>query len=822
MKTLNQTLILANRLGQRSLTQRVNRLLSICIIVCSGVAAALSFFSQSVQTALDDDIANYLGAPLVVRAAQALNSSAFDVNGISPPVFTAAFTTGAISGDAYQSVSLKGVSSAYPLQGELVIRDERGERLVSAKELKLNQAWLDSLALDQLKIELGDTVQVGRQTLVVAAEVVFEPDRLTQLQHALPRVMVSTDSLANTGVADDNERGEYRALLSGEKRALEYLEAQLPALLDHEFDVFKPGKGRHPFSRMSLRAERLLNVVLVLILLMCGGAAATLADHSVRNYAMPASMLRCMGVNRRVVSWALCLQLLLIALISSLVGCLIGWLLQPLLINVMQPHMSLQVARVELRDLVGPIGIGVVTVLTFVVPKLQKLSSMSVVSVLRGVVEGVKGKYITGLCAAVVVAAMLWMSSDNAQLTLMLVGAVSLLVVLATIFGWGLSKLSAQAHHLFRGPMKVAVRSIGRSSGRHIAPLTAVSIAMMAVLMTLTLRGSFLDALQVQMLETDGNYIFSGLPSDERTAFVDSVSGNAIELKGIFPTVTAKLVAINGVDIESALDKESDTREETRSSVRLSWSEEPPQNNRMLDGAWPSLGSNAVSVESEVMTDFGLVMGDKLRFQIGDRQLESTITSRREYKGGGSRMMFWFMFSPDALSQFEHRYMGGLMMRGDAQEALSNLAKAFPQVRVINLERQIAGIRNIMIVLTRLMNTTLLLLLAGAVMVIIATSFVSAAHKQTQMTLLRAFGLRRNQYYAMAMIEHITVGLVACLVGILGVQIIAELMFQNLFALSYKPDWFRSVLLTLCISAAFAILGWVFAYRNLRSPAKLA
>ena len=124
-------------------------------------------------------------------------------------------------------------------------------------------------------------------------------------------------------------QGEYRLLLTGDQEVLLQVEQRLQAShsLDHE--ILRPDKGRHPFSRISQRAERLLNVILVLILLMCGGAAATLADHTVSNYAMPATVLRCMGVNRRAVAWAFCLQMLGLAILMSLFGCVLGALVQP-------------------------------------------------------------------------------------------------------------------------------------------------------------------------------------------------------------------------------------------------------------------------------------------------------------------------------------------------------------------------------------------------------------------------------------------------------------------------------------------------------------
>jgi len=838
INSISQIVILTKRLSRRAISQSANRLLSLCIVICTCVAASLSFFANSVQSALDNDIANYLGAPMVVRSGQPLPLELFDFNGVTSPVFTSSFTTGAIANGAYQSVSLKGVSNAYPLQGELLIRSATGKANLSAASLATGSVWLDQIAMEQLNIQLGGQIQIGSARLIVSGEVLHEPDRLTQLQHVLPRAMVNLETLTKIGVSVNNNRGEHRVLISADEPTLAKLEAQLATSIQQRYEVLRPGKGRHPFSRMSLRAERMLNVILVLILLMCGGAAATLADHSVRNYAMPATVLRCMGVSRKAVAWALCLQLMLLALIMSLVGCLVGWFIQPLLINLMQPHMTLEIAEFTVADLLGPIGIGLVTVIAFVVPKLQQLGSISVSSVLRGNIEkpnssnlhNYLNSYATTLSAAALVVGMLWFSSDNTQLTMMMVAAVVFLIVLSIGLGWGMSKASAQAHRLFTGPTKVAIRSIGRSPARHITPLASVSIATMAVLMTVTLRGSFLDVLESQMLDIDGNYIYRGLPADQRDEFAQLIESGNAELKGSYPTVSSRLVSINGVAINKALKNESDTREETRSKVRLSWSESLPSNNKLLRGSWPKAGSNEVSVEYEVMSDLGLEIGDELGFQIGDTLLTSVITSQREYKGGGSRMMFWFMFAPSALAQFDQHYMGGIMIEQSSQELVNNssqdvlsvISDNFPQVRITDLDRQITGIRDIMIVLTRLMNTTLVLLFFGALMVIATTSFVSASGRQIQSSLMRVFGLRRAQCYTMNIIEQVVVGLMACLIGILGVQLIAGLMFKQLFSLSYEFEWQSALLLTAVISTIFVSLGWLFAYRQLQQTVKLS
>lgn len=825
MSKITQIWILISFLGRRIFHQPANILLCACIIFCTAVAASLSLFGKSVQSALVDDIGNFLGAPLVVRSAKAILTDPINIKELDNPVRTQTLTASAISNDFYQSVSLKGVSDEYPLQGELLIKFEEKEGSSKGERLAGNVAWVDRRVLNELNINLGDNIQIGKALLTIKGEVVFEPDRLTQAQHTLPRVFVSLETLKNTGTLLNNENVDHRVLFSGSDDALSKLENLLPSLAKSKYELLKPTIGNHPFSRISLRAERMSDLVLILVLLMCGAAATMLAEYSVKRYAASTAVLRCMGLSQNVIVIALSLQLFFLAIFASFIGFILAWLVHPSLLLFMKPYMDLTIAIFDIRDLVLPLCVGIVMVLTFALPSLYRLTSTSIVSVLRGNLIEKKRYFFNIACATALIIMMLWYSSDNAQLTTILVVAIFLIILLSVIFGWFMSKLSAQCHHFFSGPLKIAIRSIGRSPKRHITPLVSISITMMAVLMTVTLRGSFIDSLQIHRLEADGNYIFTGLPHSQKEAFEQLLQNNQIELKRFYPTLSAKLVSINSKSLEMALNKESETRGQLRSKVRLSWAEKLPDNNILLDGEWPTNNIGGVSVENEVMTDLGLRLGDELSFYVGNDIVTSVITSVRKYKNAESSMMFWFMFSPETLEVFDHHYMGGFLLNDDSiknktASSLGEISKYFPQVRIIELEQQISKIRNIFFALTRLMNVVLVLLLIASMLLITTSSFVGNSQQRKQLTLLRTFGLHKRQVYGMNVVQQFTIGLVACLVGFVGTQAVAGTMFHEFFNLNYEQDWSLVASLVLFVSAGAVLLSCLFTFRYLRLPSR--
>jgi len=812
---LAQTLILARRFGSRLLRDRVAVFLSLCIAVGAAVATALGLFSLSVQQALDEDIAKFLGAPLVVQSSVPIDDAFWSAHADIQTARTVSFTTGAMGPERYQSVALKAVSAGYPVQGVLRIRELQGRPRESRGAPPANSAWLDNRAMAELGVRISDSVRIGEAEFVVDAELLFEPDRLTQFQHALPRIIIALSDLEATGIDRTDGRGDFRYLFDGAPNQLARLEQSLTDQLDVTHEVLKPTAGSHPFARLSKRADRFIAMVIVLVMLLCGGAAATLADFMVRRYTRPAAALRCLGVERRAMSFALLLLLSLLAVISGLVGMLLGWMAQPLLAGLLQPHLMLAPSRISLTLVALSLIVALVIVFAFVQPRLSALGQVPVVAALRGHVTLVSRNLISLLGAGLFVTLVLWWNSDNAVLTLILSIGIFGVVGLAVSFGWVLNLLAGQFYRVATGTSRIALRAISRSPGRNIAPIVTIALAVMAFMVTATLRGEFVDTYHSQRLMHDGNYLFTDLPASEVDEFKRTARRLDARVVGLYPTVRARLLGINGKPVDDVLNRESDTREEIRSPVRLSWAEELPGNNLLIEGAWPT--SNVeVSVDSEMMSDLGLAFGDLLQFAIAEHSLTAEVTSRRSFKGGGSATTFWFMFAPAALAEFDQHYIGGLEINSNPQSVLTTLNSTFPNVVITELEQHLARIRSTMTAVTGAIDILMVLLLIAASVLVLASAFTNSDARRRRSTILRAIGASRTQLSWLTVVEYGTVGLVGGAVGVLGAHLVASPIFNYQFAMSYEVSWLRYATVPLATAFGFIILGHLFGIGHMR------
>lgn len=793
-------------------------LLWLCFFLNSIIVSGLFNFSLNVQSALNHDISRFLGAPLVIETNNSLPDSLWTkIN--AQPVKTTSMTQGAIGPSGYHSIALKSVSDSYPLQGKLIINQGTEPKNTTASKLKPLHAWLDQRAMDVFSIKPGDQLQVGTAVLTVDGKIITEPDRLTQMGHTLPRVMIRHDDLINTGINKNSGRTQFRYLFNDTPEKLSKLEKNLSQSIQQPFSVLKPQSGQHPFSRMASRTHNLLGIVIIFVMLLCGGAVTILTQHILQKNIFPMAVLKCMGIPGQCIGWGTFLPLFVIALVSAVMGTVIGVAMQPFLSDLLKPYLLINTTGYNHKTLLLTLFFNVLIVILFSYLKIRNLQNVSAINILTDRSADKSQNKLSFLLISCSTILLLWLYSDNTRLTVYLCIAVITVIVLVTVLGWSLHRLIAYLRYLSTGSLHMVMRSISRNPKRHFTTMVTISLTILAFSMTTTLRTSFLETYHSKKTQQDGDHLFTRLPDSQFDVFSQLLKKYDAKLKQAHPTVSAYLTSINGIPVDQALNQESDTREELRSPVRLSWSKKIPENNRLLEGAWPVQSDLAeVSVEAEVMTDLGLKIGDKLGFSIGSQKLNTIITSRREFKSGGSMITFWFMFNQHALEKFAQNKMGGFDVSSDQKLLLNDINQQFPNVFIINLKDELSRIRAIMTVITTLMNTVVIVLLMAAIMVMIASTFVSLQNHSQQINLLRAIGVNKRRIYFMNMLEHAIIGFMACLTGIAGTQLIAGIIFDQLFATKYESHLTDNSLLVMTLMACFLLIGWITGYLKMRRP----
>src|SRR3546814_14616403 len=108
-------------------------------------------------------------------------------------------------------VELKAVDATYPLYGAVALEPEQDLQAALALRDGRWGAAADPVLLQQLGLEIGDTIRVGDLDYAVRATVAREPDRVTSLFSFGPRLLVADATSAERHVGQEGvQTGSYR------------------------------------------------------------------------------------------------------------------------------------------------------------------------------------------------------------------------------------------------------------------------------------------------------------------------------------------------------------------------------------------------------------------------------------------------------------------------------------------------------------------------------------------------------------------------------------------------------------------------------------
>jgi putative ABC transport system permease protein len=230
--------------------------------VALGVAAlvAVGTLSAGLEATLGRQARALLGGDVELRAARALPAEAdAALAGLvqeGARVVRVHELVGMARGEARGGsvlVELKAPTAGYPLYGRLVTTPATPLPTL----LEDDGAVVQRDLLERLGLALGDRLQLGAARLTVRGVVEAEPDRSASLVTLGPRVFVSPDTLARSGLVTFGSRVRHRVLVAlppgtsaGETRAALARALVDPGVRVASYDEAQPGLRRF-FSQLT-------------------------------------------------------------------------------------------------------------------------------------------------------------------------------------------------------------------------------------------------------------------------------------------------------------------------------------------------------------------------------------------------------------------------------------------------------------------------------------------------------------------------------------------------------------------------------------------
>jgi putative ABC transport system permease protein len=787
---------LAMRLMIRNWHSGEQRILVTALVIAVAASTAIGFFTDRLGRGMANQSADFLGADLTLVSPRPVDADWLNearARGLRATE-TLEFASVVVGGEELLLSSVKAVQDGFPLRGRLRTAPAPFATDAETQDLpRPGEAWVAQRLPTTLDLQMGDAVEVGAHTLNITRVITFEPGRTANPFGVAPRLLMRMEDVPATGVVQPGSRLKYQYLFAGRELDVAKFRDWLEAHLGPSHELVGVKEGRRAVGSALERAERYLGLAVLAAIVLAGVAVAMAARrYSERHFDMSA-MLRCMGASQRDLLGLYLPQLLVIGLLASAVGCLLGWVAQYGLLYLLADLLPATPSAPKAWPVLAGFATGLITLAGFALPPVMRLKGVPPLRVLRRDLLPLPSRawlvYGAALCAIV---AVMWRYTDSWPLTLSVLAGGIVLVALLSLLALLLLLLSQRLNTRVGVAWRFGFNNLWRRRRDSINQILAFGLTLMAMAVVALVRTDLLTTWQQQLPADVPNHFAINILPDQVEAFQAFMDDAGIETAQLYPMVRGRLVEINDTAVRKAVTKEARSDNALNRELNLTWTTELQEDNRIQTGHWwqaDDTGKPVVSVESKLAKRMGIKMGDQLRFAVGEQRFSAEVASIRSVQWESFRPNFYMVFPPQVIDRFPATYMTSFYLLKEQKSLLRELVARYPAVTVLEMDRVIEQVGRIFRQVTLAVEYVLVFTLLAGFAVLFAALQASQDDRLYEGALLRALGGSRRQLRAGHLAEFTALGGLAGLLAAMGTECLAWVLYSEVLHLEYSFQW---------------------------------
>jgi putative ABC transport system permease protein len=849
----------AARIATRELHSSRGRFAFVILSVAIGVAALTGVrgFSSAFRVTLllrarsimAADIAARTTMPPTPNEQAGIEKLRAEGNDESPVTELLSMASAATSMDPLL-VSVKAVEPGkYPFYGVVVLKPS----------IPLTQALTDSTVavgddlLLRLHLNVGDSIKLGTQVFKIAAVVEDEPDRLSGMFAAGPRVLISQRALDATGLVAPGSRVTRRYLfkLPPAKPGRALSDAEVAALKT-KLETLMPEaqitdyREANPALTKALDGATGLLSLMSLVALVLGAVGVAMAMRSHLQQRMDSiAIMKSLGAGSRQIMKIYLLQTLLLGLGGGVLGVVLGIGVQmafPLFLAKLlhlTPTLRLEPHAIGLGLLAG-----LLTTLLFTLPPLLDIRNVRPILILRRNVEEADDPFAARLmrklrgsaaqmgASLLIVAGLVVLAtrvSDSREVgwTFAVGLVVSLLVLLAAsaLTLWLLRQFLRRTRLRLPSTLRHGLANLYRPGNPSAALLAALGLGVMQIAAVYLVQQSIVNEMHVAAAGNLPNIFLMDMSSDE-VGGVRALLEKQPTVHGtleMIPVVSARLVKIDG---QSLAERKLRHMGRGSQTLNLTWAPavaSPPPGDSVVEGKWWTMAEEAaaaqhplVAIERYQANRLKVKPGDTITFSAQDEPITATVSAVYEADSRHAFSRAEFVLPQTVLAGLPVVWYGGVHCDPSATATLRRvLYEHYPTVTVIDVAATLEVIRQVMLqVIYVIQFLAAFSIFAG--IVILASAIAGTRYRRIrEVVVLKTLGATRVRIATIFSIEFAVLGLIAGAVGLVFANVLARtLLLRSLhFGYTFQP-WLNGGV-WVAVGAMTVAAGWLASHRVL-------
>jgi putative ABC transport system permease protein len=857
----------------------------ICIAIGVGALTGVSLFGTQVEQTVTKEARSLLGGDLEIRlswqvspAGQAvldsLNDRGVASTHISELVAMAAKAESSTTGQPTQIIELKAVEPQYPLYGSLRLEPDVGlaellrRQTGNCPERLCFGVVVQESLLIRMGLAVGDRLKIGQGQFVITGVVRTEPDRMANAFSLGPRVFMSQEGLRAADLIKLGSRVRERYLLKiPSAMAPEPLLYELRGRLASDSARVSGYRDAQPQLKQSLeQLTRYLGLIGLTALFVGGLGVATSVHAFIREKLNTIAILKTVGADSPTIIWTYVLQAMILGLVGSLVGLIIGvllhqglpWMIAALMASDLLDQLGFAKSGMDVSfaPLAKGMALGLLSTLLFTLWPLLTIREVKPARIFRRDVvpptsSGDPERTRWGRC---------WKGMDRIKaltsigiglgLTLLSmweagswkVGALFILSFAVAVLLLGLSARVALAalkqwprpEHLV---LRQALGNIVRPGSQVVGITIAIGIGVMVVTTVSLVERSLLTQVGENRPTDAPTFFFIDIQPDQSEEFVALLRRRSSDpAPTLTPLIRSRLSALKGqaIKMEPASEEEEQREKTAEKEERrkkwyltreyvLTFLQDLPKDNKIIQGAWWTPGQvfsrPLISIEEDAARQLGLTIGDNVELDIQGAPVTGEISSIRQVEWGNFSTNFYMIFSPGALDGAPQTYVATVRIRPAEEVALQQAVVAsFPNVTAINIGDVLDSFARVLDRLSLAIRAVALFCVLSGGLVMAAALAATRYRRLYESVIFKALGATRGVIAKTFAVEYALLGALGGLLGSVLASALSWGVLSTVFDLAWSLQ--PAVLATSFVATITLTLlvGFLSTYRILGQP----
>lgn len=789
------------------------RLLFLALWISALAVAAVGFFTDRVESAMERQASQVLGGDLVVSSARPLPDDyrqlAAQLGANMAEVIS--FRSMLSYGETTQLVQVKAVSSNYPLVGEL-----QGAKDLTAGGVSLKgqlpasgQVWAEPRLFHSLQAPVNATVVLGNSQFALTTVVTKDPSQGVNFFQLAPQVIIPLADLPATGLLSPASRAEFSLLFTGSDRVIRALKAELETKLTPTERIRSLQEGAQNVQQALQRAGRFLGLAALLSVVLAGAAIVLTSASLVRHETRTVAVLKAFGLARRRILVDYLGNLWLLALIAGVLGAIVGFFLQALLAQWLVQVVAIELPAASWTSAWVSLVTALVMVTGFALPALLRLLDTSPMQILQGSLPTQKtlaNLLILSILPAIFV--LLWIQARE----LGLAAWVFFGLLAAIALFWWITKL------VLNGLARLSTRpawqwlALLRQSRRSLLLVVVFAMGLFTLLLLTALRTDLINRWQASVPTDAPNYFLINIQANDQAKLEQFLQQNQLQTN-LYPMIRGRLVEINQQPVSPEDYPKAEAKRMLEREFNLSSFAAFPETNTLLAGKWFDAQTQGFSIEQGIGETLGFKLGDSLTFDIAGQRFTEKITSVREVRWDSMQPNFFVIAAPGLLLDKPYTLITSLHIPANKPELIPQMIRQFPSITAIDTSAVLGQVRSLVEQATLAVQGVFTFTLVTGLLVLWSALQAQKPERQRELAILKSLGassklLRQRIWLEFALLG----GLAGALAGgltILAANLLGYYMFD--LAVSFNP-WFM-----LLGALVGAVLVASAAWLNLRS-----